>query len=286
MGNTPSNRNDSATFTPRASSSRRLLHALGVGASLPEAMNSDYAIRNQSSAESNTSASGSLSSSSPVKPPLVEYIDGGQTNSFGKLYPGLPDYDMFIVKRFILEKRLAPFFCPLDEIENAKLAEKPSEDASQENSGSETKETPSSPNPSLSYCDPLECPICFMQYPPFFNYTKCCDQSICTECFIQIKRPESTFEPASCPYCVTPNFSIMYQSKDILLANTISTIIPDFKEEIPHAVCIESQQNVKDAHIPSVVNTNHPSTSVSKEESSLSASLSRRKSNHPVLTSG
>jgi hypothetical protein len=67
---------------------------------------------------------------------------------------------------------------------------------------------------------------------------------------------------------------------------TISTIIPDFKEETPHAVCIESQQNVKDAHIPSVVNTNHPLTSVSKEESSLSASLSRRKSNHPVLTSG
>ncbi|EAS33405.3 protein SIP5 [Coccidioides immitis RS] len=83
------------------------------------------------------------------------------------------------------------------------------------------------------YKDASECPICFLYYPPYLNKTRCCDQPICSECFVQIKRPdphppehhdpnnsETTHpdepegqlvsEPAACPFCVQPEFGVMY----------------------------------------------------------------------------
>lgn len=52
-------------------------------------------------------------------------------------------------------------------------------------------------------------------YPPNINRSRCCDQAICTECFVQIKRADPTTthlvsEPASCPYCVQENFGVVY----------------------------------------------------------------------------
>ncbi len=91
------------------------------------------------------------------------------------------------------------------------------------------------------YKDAAECPICFLYYPPYLNKTRCCDQSICSECFVQIKRPdphppehadptapapvppdnneteeldgEDTLvsEPAACPFCVQPEFGVTYE---------------------------------------------------------------------------
>lgn len=91
------------------------------------------------------------------------------------------------------------------------------------------------------YKDAIECPICFLYYPPYLNRTRCCDQPICSECFVQIKRPdphppeheqpdanapapaegeqqqaaESTdgqlvSEPSACPFCVQPEFGVTY----------------------------------------------------------------------------
>lgn len=88
------------------------------------------------------------------------------------------------------------------------------------------------------YKDASECPICFLYYPPYLNRTRCCDQPICSECFVQIKRPdphppehaeadpnapppveaeqiESTesqliSEPSGCPFCVQPEFGVTY----------------------------------------------------------------------------
>ena len=85
------------------------------------------------------------------------------------------------------------------------------------------------------YKDASECPICFLFYPPYLNKTRCCDQVICSECFVQIKRPdphppehadptaqppppteevvdpeELVSEPAACPFCVQPEFGITY----------------------------------------------------------------------------
>lgn len=91
------------------------------------------------------------------------------------------------------------------------------------------------------YKDASECPICFLYYPPYLNKTRCCDQAICSECFVQIKRPdphppehadptapqptqtenvnagvvdpeELISEPAACPFCVQPEFGVIYDS--------------------------------------------------------------------------
>lgn len=82
------------------------------------------------------------------------------------------------------------------------------------------------------YKDASECPICFLYYPPYLNKTRCCDQPICSECFVQIKRPDPhppeheqpgqqrppeeeaellVSEIASCPFCVTPEFGVTYE---------------------------------------------------------------------------
>ncbi|KAL9048009.1 MAG: hypothetical protein Q9206_006308, partial [Seirophora lacunosa] len=89
------------------------------------------------------------------------------------------------------------------------------------------------------YKDTFECPICLIYYPAFGNKTRCCDQWICSECFVQIKRPdphppehvdpsvpptpptetgesgedgELVSEPAMCPFCKQAEFGITYES--------------------------------------------------------------------------
>ena len=89
------------------------------------------------------------------------------------------------------------------------------------------------------YKDVLECSICYLYYPPYLNKTRCCDQAMCSECFVQIKRPdphrpehadpptqiqrlddmerdgpadELISEPAACPFCRMPEFGITYEA--------------------------------------------------------------------------
>lgn len=104
------------------------------------------------------------------------------------------------------------------------------------------------------YKDATECPICFLYYPPYLNRTRCCDQAICSECFVQIKRPDPhppehtdpsgavsrstensepidpeslVSEPAACPFCVQPEFGITYDPptfrKGLTYVNQAST---------------------------------------------------------------
>lgn len=79
------------------------------------------------------------------------------------------------------------------------------------------------------YRSALECPICFLYFPVSLNYSRCCRQPICTECFVQIKRldphpphddptegkddelPHTLIsEYANCPYCAMGNFGVTY----------------------------------------------------------------------------
>ncbi|KAI6856129.1 hypothetical protein KC323_g8024 [Hortaea werneckii] len=83
------------------------------------------------------------------------------------------------------------------------------------------------------YKEASECPICFLYYPPYLNQTRCCDQPICSECFVQIRRPDPhppeheqpgeqrppedeaeqlVSEVAACPFCVTPEFGVTYEA--------------------------------------------------------------------------
>ncbi|KAI0008384.1 hypothetical protein F4779DRAFT_454597 [Xylariaceae sp. FL0662B] len=85
------------------------------------------------------------------------------------------------------------------------------------------------------YKEGVECPLCLMYYPPYLNRTRCCQQLICSECFVQIKRPDPHFpehhgdesdpqaqtheepdselimEPAKCPYCTQTEFGVTYE---------------------------------------------------------------------------
>ncbi|ESZ97470.1 hypothetical protein SBOR_2159 [Sclerotinia borealis F-4128] len=87
------------------------------------------------------------------------------------------------------------------------------------------------------YKDSIECAICLTWYPSYVNRTRCCDQNICSECFVQIKRPDPHIpehhgppqsapeapetvvedtemlvsEPACCPYCLRPEFGVTYE---------------------------------------------------------------------------
>ncbi|KAJ6416967.1 hypothetical protein OIU84_002784 [Salix udensis] len=54
-----------------------------------------------------------------------------------------------------------------------------------------------------------ECPICFLYYPSL-NRSRCCKKGICTECFLQMKNPNST-RPTQCPFCKTTNYAVEYK---------------------------------------------------------------------------
>jgi hypothetical protein len=54
-----------------------------------------------------------------------------------------------------------------------------------------------------------ECPICFLWYPGGLNRSKCCGQSICTECFLQFKKPAPA-RPIECPFCKAQNYTVKF----------------------------------------------------------------------------
>ncbi|KAL7266560.1 SNF1-interacting protein [Rhizina undulata] len=105
------------------------------------------------------------------------------------------------------------------------------------------------PIEAVLYKDAIECPICFLYYPPYLNKTRCCDQEICSECFVQIKRADPHLpehhdgdnsgiavnadqlisEPATCPFCVEPNFGVTYTPppfrRGLIYANSTSNAV-------------------------------------------------------------
>ncbi|KAG5980724.1 hypothetical protein E4U55_003725 [Claviceps digitariae] len=101
------------------------------------------------------------------------------------------------------------------------------------------------------YKEAAECPICFLSYPPYLNRTRCCDQPICSECFVQIKRsdphlpehhpngeardpseglnpedpPEMLIsEPSACPYCQQPECGVTYDPPPFRRGLVFSTV--------------------------------------------------------------
>lgn len=157
------------------------------------------------------------------------------------VYTGPRDWNQTVVTQLICERRLAPFYRPLEDYDEswddeqilAARKESQETDASQAESSITRTETVSSSTSRTHHKRPsnlkeqarqpeaavyrgaVECPICFLYYPPNINHSRCCDQAICTECFVQIKRADPTTthlvsEPASCPYCVQENFGVVY----------------------------------------------------------------------------
>ncbi|KAF9227869.1 hypothetical protein BS17DRAFT_693406 [Gyrodon lividus] len=169
-----------------------------------------------------------------------ETVDYGHLSPQG-LYTGPKDWNHAVVTQLIVDRKLAPFYRPLEDYSDdwgdeqilAAMKDLPESDSGHSDSpaarvdsrdsarpaiptkrSSNLKEPPRCPEASL-YRGAVECPICFLYYPPHINHSRCCDQAICTECFVQIKRTEPTTthivsEPAACPYCVQDNFGVVY----------------------------------------------------------------------------
>ncbi|KZP20857.1 hypothetical protein FIBSPDRAFT_667478, partial [Athelia psychrophila] len=166
-------------------------------------------------------------------------VDFGSLTPQG-VYNGPRDWNHAIVTQLICERKLAPFYRPLEDYEDnwddeqilAARRELPEAEAvptDQESTHSSTgskhshsskrapaavKEDVRCPEAAI-YRGAVECPICFLYYPPNINHSRCCDQAICTECFVQIKRADPTTthivsEPAACPYCVQDEFGVHY----------------------------------------------------------------------------
>ena len=94
------------------------------------------------------------------------------------IYPNL-NVDRRVLRKLILDGKLAPFHQPFD--------------------------VPSSE-------DMEECPICFMSFRGGLNRANCCGQSVCTECFVQIVGPTGKPNAASsdCPFCNFAPFVVRY----------------------------------------------------------------------------
>ncbi|XP_044474048.1 E3 ubiquitin-protein ligase DA2-like [Mangifera indica] len=73
----------------------------------------------------------------------------------------------------------------------------------------DSKLAPCYPGDDECCCDLEECPICFLYYPSL-NRSRCCMKGICTECFLQMKNPNSS-RPTQCPFCKTSNYAVEYR---------------------------------------------------------------------------
>ncbi|KAL2889825.1 Protein sip-5 [Ceratocystis lukuohia] len=131
------------------------------------------------------------------------------------------------------------------------------------------------------YREATECPICFLSYPPFLNHTRCCDQPICSECFVQIKRPDPTLpannpeqgdapapegerpwmlvtKPTQCPYCQQPEFGVTYDP-------------PPFRRGIVYETPVSNLGAAGMGSRTSVNSSGSPSTNTRRRAQSLSA---------------
>lgn len=144
-----------------------------------------------------------------------ETVDGGQLMPHG-VYKGPQDWDYRSVRKLIIERKLAPFYKGLSDYDES-WNEVTTASNLPKNGTTKGKEVPPSKSVEAQlYKGAIECPICFLYYPRNINHSRCCDQPICTECFVQIKRPENgtlgaNNSPAVCPFCVEPNFGVCYK---------------------------------------------------------------------------
>ncbi|KAI9261416.1 hypothetical protein BDA99DRAFT_75995 [Phascolomyces articulosus] len=125
------------------------------------------------------------------------------------------DYDQRVVRKFIRTGRLAPCYeglaNPTPSEETVKIEETPR--ITVHKYPFIPWELPARRSTPPSDTDQIiECPICLSYYPIHdVNYSRCCHQPICTECFLRMKRSLKTpLKPATCPFCVQPDFGVVY----------------------------------------------------------------------------
>ena len=86
-------------------------------------------------------------------------------------------WDNKTLKKMIIEKKLAPIF-----------------------PGADCKD------------DLEECPICMLYYP-YLNTSTCCKKNICTECFLQVRKPGAGSEVDCCPFCTSSSYNVTFNGR-------------------------------------------------------------------------
>jgi hypothetical protein len=49
------------------------------------------------------------------------------------------------------------------------------------------------------------------------NVTKCCRKNICTQCFVNMKRPRQATALIACPFCRASNLTVIYKPPDVVM---------------------------------------------------------------------
>ncbi|KAJ9109737.1 hypothetical protein QFC19_001967 [Naganishia cerealis] len=134
-------------------------------------------------------------------------IDGGHLHPQGQYAQRNPDYNHAVVKGLIIEKKLAPFYRGLEDYEPEWDEEDVIKSLRSLRAGQGQPDVNGLPplvkvadrerKEARAYKGASECPICFL-----------------------IKRAEATVthiesEPAACPYCMEPEFGVIYEIQKI-----------------------------------------------------------------------
>ncbi|KAJ7905321.1 zf-C3HC4 type zinc finger protein [Mycena olivaceomarginata] len=243
-------------------------------------------------------------------------VDYGQLVPQG-VYTGQRDWNQSITAQLIIARKLAPFYRPLEDYEDTwdddqiLAARKPLPDID----GEPQQPPPPPPVPAKPskrpgslkepakpeatvYRGAVECPICFLYYPPNINHSRCCDQAICTECFVQIKRSEPTTthlvsEPAACPYCVQDNFGVVYspppwragigsEGTNSLWSDSPKGSSPSIESSAPYPTHKRRQKSFS-ADSPEVVLTDHIRPDWEAKLAAVRAAVTRRANRRIIM---
>lgn len=91
-------------------------------------------------------------------------------------------------------------------------------------------------------------------YPPNINTSRCCQQPICSECFVQIRRSEATIthlesEPACCPFCMETDFGVIYERPLPSIASLSQSALATSSEANASSLCQAISSGSEDAEL-------------------------------------
>jgi hypothetical protein len=137
-----------------------------------------------------------------------QLVDGGVDKESSRISTVL-NYNQKAVSELIKKRRLAPFY-PDDPQKIVKNVEK-----RRLLTFKRRRKERSQLCKEWFTTELVDCPICFNSYPRNINKTCCCDQPICTRCFVNLRMQRNN--KVSCPYCKQIALGVIYDPPTLIL---------------------------------------------------------------------
>jgi len=119
-----------------------------------------------------------------------------------------------------------------------------------------------------------ECPICFLHYSQI-NMIKCCNATICTECYLQVQEPPKSQNPSHpCPFCNHDKIAVTIAKK--LVGEDVAK--REKEEQMVIEATIRARKNSE-----SSVNSDTSSLMMPAERENLEREM-RSQCAHPIMT--